>query len=156
MENDDRIKKQMEFMLAQQARFDANIGQLQERDAEIQRKHEQLQERDAEIQRKHEQLRNIVERLATVTLEGFENLEVKMSSLVDAQIRTEDNVSRLNEKTERTTQQLTEKTERATQRLTERMAALAEAQAQTDDRLKALINVVELHISEGRNGGPER
>ena len=71
----------------------------------------QLQERDAQIQRKHEQLQEIVGRLATVTLEGFENLEGKMSSLANAQVRT-------------------------------------------DERLNTLINVVERHISEGRNRGP--
>ena len=123
MNNDDKIQKQMEFILNQQARFDANIGRLDEKNAQIQEKHAQLQ--------------GIVERLATVTLEGFENLENKMAALTDAQIRTEDNISTLN------------------QRMTERMTALAEAQAETDARLNTLINVVERQISERHNGGPQ-
>jgi ABC-type transporter Mla subunit MlaD len=119
MNNDDKIRKQMEFILNQQAQFAADMGQLQE-------KHGQLQEA-------HRQLENIVGRLATTTLEGFEGL-------VDAQIRTEENISTL----------------------TERVTALAEAQTHTDERLRdtderlnTLINVVERHISEGRNGGPQ-
>lgn len=126
MNNDDKIQKQMEFLLNQQAKFDANIGRLDEKNAQIQEKHAQLQ--------------NIVERLATVTLEGFEALESKMASLIDAQIKTEEKISTL-------TQRMTE--------MTERMAALAEAQAHTDDRLNTLINVVERQISERHNGGPK-
>jgi hypothetical protein len=112
MNNDDKIRKQMEFILNQQAQFAADTGQLQQ---------------------KHAQLHDIVSRLATTTLEGFE-------SLVSAQIRTEENLSTL----------------------AERMTALAEAQrrtderlVETDERLNTLINVVERHISEGRNGGPQ-
>ena len=112
MNNDDKIQRQMEFILSQQARFDANIGRLEE---------------------KHAQLQDIVGRLATVTLEGFEALESKVASLIDAQIKTEENISKL----------------------TERMTALAEGQAQTDDRLNTLINVVERHVSEGHSGGPQ-
>ena len=118
MNNDDKIQKQMEFILGQQAQFAADMGQLQ-------KKHGQLQ--DA-----HRQLEVIVGRLANTTLEGFEGL-------VDAQIKTEENLSTL----------------------TERMTALAEAQSRTDERLletdvrlNTLINVVERHISEGRNGKP--
>ena len=113
MNNDDKIQRQMEFIVNQQAQFAADIDKLQE---------------------KHDQLQDIVGRLATTTLEGFENL-------VDAQIRTEENISTL----------------------TERVTTLAEAQAHTDERLRdtderlnTLINVVERHISEGRNGGPQR
>ena len=119
MNNDDKIQKQMEFILGQQAQFAADMGQLQE-------KHGQLQEA-------HRQLEVTVGRLATATLEGVEGL-------VAAQIKTEGNISTL----------------------TERMTALAEAQRRTDERLietderiNTLINVVERHISEGHNGGPQ-
>ena len=81
------------------------------------------------LEEKHAQLQDIVSRLATTTL-----------TLVDAQIRTEQNISTL----------------------TERMTALAEAQMRTDEklrdtdeRLNTLINVVERQISEGRNGKPQ-
>ena len=100
--NNDKFQRQMEFILSQQARFDANIGRQQE---------------------KHVQLQDIVGRLATVTLEGFKAHESKVASLIDAQIKTEGNISTL----------------------TERMTVLAEGQSQTDDRLNTLINVVERH-----------
>ena len=107
MDNDDKINKQIEFILNQQGQHDANIGRLEE---------------------KHAQLQDIVGRLAITTAAGLE-------ALVDAQIKTEENIATLTEK------------------MTERMTALAEAQAQTDDRLNTLINVVERHVSEGWNGG---
>jgi len=119
MNNDDKIQKQVEFILNQQARFDANIGRLEEKNAQIQEKHAQLQD--------------IVGRLAVTTAAGLE-------ALVEAQIRTEVNISTLTDRTGR---------------LTEKMTALAEAQAQTDDRLNTLINVVERQISERNNGGPQ-
>jgi Fe-S cluster assembly scaffold protein SufB len=116
MNNEDKIKKQMEFMLNQQARFDANIGRLEE---------------------KHAELQDIVGRLAITTAAGLE-------ALVEAQLKTEENIS-----------SLTERMERMNVSLTARMTALAEAQAHTDDRLNTLINVVERQISEGHNGGPK-
>ncbi|MDT4896917.1 MAG: hypothetical protein QOH25_1994 [Acidobacteriota bacterium] len=67
-------------------------------------------------------------------IDGFEaaltNLTVKLEALADAQIRTEELVARAQVRTE------------------ESMARLAEAQAHTDQRLDALINIVR----EGRNG----
>ncbi len=110
MDNDDKIKKQMEFILNQQAQHDANIGRLEEKNA---------------------QLQDIVGRLAITTAAG-------LAALVEAQLKTEENISTLTERTGS---------------LTEKMTALAEAQAQTDDRLNTFINVVERQISEGRNGG---
>src|SRR5712691_7545968 len=116
MDNEDKIKKQMEFMLNQQAQFDVNLGRLEE---------------------KHAELQDIVGRLAITTAAGLE-------ALVEAQLKTEENIS-----------SLTERMERMNDSLTARMTALAEAQAQTDDRLNTLINVVERQISERRNGGSQ-
>ena len=120
MNNEDKFQRQMEFILNQQAQFAADIGQLKD-----------LHNQQSQIVTR---LNDVVTRLATVTLEGFKTIESKMAALVDAQIRTEENVSILSE----------------------RMTTLTEAQAHTDDRLNALINVVERHISEGHNGGPQR
>ena len=67
-------------------------------------------------------------------MNGFEaaltNLTVKLEALADAQIRTEELVARAQVRTE------------------ESMARLAEAQAHTDQRLDALIDIVR----ESRNG----
>ncbi len=95
MENEDKIQKQMEFIVDQQAQFASDIGQL----------------------------KDIVSRLANASLQRIENLENKVSALVDAQIKTEGNLS-----------------------------TLAEAQAHTDERLNAFITVVERYINKDRNG----
>ncbi len=94
----EELEKKMEFIVEQQALFASDIGQL----------------------------KDIVTRLANASLNRLENLEDKVSVLVDAQIKTEGNVSTL----------------------AERMAELAEAQAHTDQRLNALIDIV----GQGRNG----
>src|SRR6058998_2486093 len=98
MADEDKIQKRMEFIVEQQAQFASDIGQL----------------------------KDIVARLANSSLQRIENLENKVSALVDAQIKTEGNVSTLAEK----------------------MTELTEAQAHTDQRLNVLIDI----ISEGRNG----
>src|SRR4051812_23251963 len=95
MADEDKIQKQMEFIVEQQAQFASDIGQL----------------------------KDIVARLANTSLQRIENLENKVSALVDAQIKTEGNLS-----------------------------TLAEAQVHTDERLNAFISVVERYISNDRNG----
>jgi hypothetical protein len=95
MADEDKIQKQMEFIVEQQAQFASDIGQL----------------------------KDIVARLANTSLQRIENLENKVSALVDAQIKTEGNLS-----------------------------TLAEAQVHTDERLNAFISVVERYISKDRNG----
>ena len=70
MNNDDQIQKQMEFIVSQQARFDANIERLEE---------------------KTSQLQDIVGRLAITTAAGLE-------ALVEAQVKTQENISSLTER----------------------------------------------------------
>ena len=98
MADEDKIQKQMEFIVEQQAQFASDIGQL----------------------------KDIVARLANTSLQRIENLENKVSALVDAQIKTEGNLS-----------------------------TLAEAQVHTDERLNAFISVVERYISNDRNGNSQ-
>jgi hypothetical protein len=95
MDNEDKVQKQMEFIIEQQAQFASDIGQL----------------------------KDIVARLANASLRRIENLEDKVSALVDAQIKTEGNLS-----------------------------TLAEAQVHTDERLNAFISVVERYINKDGNG----
>ncbi len=71
-------------------------------------------------------IENVVGRLATASLERIEDLEEKMSALVDSQIRTD-----------------------------ESFKALAESQARTDERLNIFINVVERYISKDANGNSQ-
>jgi len=100
--SNENIDKQMEFILEQQAQFTARLGQLED----------------------------LVVRLARGTLERFEatdarvnDVDERISALVDSQIRTEENVK---------------KTEANVKK--------------TDESLRSLIAVVDRYFSEGRNG----
>ncbi|MFL6230135.1 MAG: hypothetical protein ACJ741_15290 [Pyrinomonadaceae bacterium] len=73
---DDKIEKRIEFIIEQQAQFSADIQQLRE------------------AQSKTDQMLN---RLAAVTLEGFKDVNSKIDALVDAQIRTDENLKTTNE-----------------------------------------------------------
>jgi ABC-type transporter Mla subunit MlaD len=74
--SDEEFKKKVEFIVEQQAQFAAKIGQLED----------------------------IVSRLAKATLDRFEatderanDVDERISALVDAQIRTDENVKQTNE-----------------------------------------------------------
>lgn len=109
---DDEMQRKMEFIVNQQAHFAADIGRLE--DSMVR------------LENSLGQLTGLVGQLASASLERFTSLEEKVSALVDAQIKTEGNVSTLAEK----------------------MITLAESQAHTDRRLDALIDI----IREARNG----
>ena len=98
MANEDKVQKQMEFIVEQQAQFASDIGQL----------------------------KDIVARLAKATLDRFEDSDNTVSALINAQMKTEENVSTLAAK----------------------MVELAEAQTHTDQRLNVLIDI----ISDRHNG----
>ena len=102
---DDERQRQMDFILSQQAQFAADI--------------QKLQETQARIIESQEQSAQIVNRLAAVTIEGFNQINAQIGTLIDAQTRAEGSLTKL-----------------------------AEAQAHTDQRLDALIDIVR----EGRNG----
>jgi hypothetical protein len=105
MAEEDRIQKQMDFIGQQQAQFASDIGQLRDSIG---------------------QLQDVVTRLANASFQRMDNLEDKVFSLVDAQIKTEGNLS-----------------------------ALAQAQVNTDKRLDALITMFERYISKGQNGNSQ-
>jgi flagellar basal body rod protein FlgG len=73
---DDKVEKRIEFIIEQQAQFAADIQQLRE------------------AQSKTDQMLN---RLAAVTLEGFKDVNAKIDALVDAQLRTDENLRTTNE-----------------------------------------------------------
>jgi chromosome segregation ATPase len=114
----EETQRTINFMLQQQAQYQAQSDVRQDRT-------------EAESKARHERLENIVERLGNATLRRFEvvegevsNLDRKMEALVDAQIRSEDE-----------------------------MKELREAQKNTGERLNAFISTVERLIQERRNGG---
>jgi septal ring factor EnvC (AmiA/AmiB activator) len=102
----EELEKKIEFIVEQQAQFTADIQKLQESQARTDQ---------------------IVNRLATATLNRFEatdkqvdDIDERISALVDSQVRTEGNVKK------------------------------------TDENLRNLIAVVDRYFSEGRNGSSEK
>lgn len=75
---------------------------------------------------RQDRTKEIINRLANASLNRVTNLDEKVAALIDAQIKTEEN-----------------------------MATLAASQSHTDGRLEAFIAVVERFISEGRNGNSQ-
>jgi ABC-type transporter Mla subunit MlaD len=102
MMRNEELERRMAFIVEQQAQFATDIQQLRE------------------VQGQTEQ---IVARLANVTLEGFKDVNAKINSLVDAQIR-----------------------------LNESQAHTDENLSRTHESLRNLIAVVDRYFSEGRNG----
>ena len=98
---------------------------------ETQKRMEFIVEQLADLTAKQQQTEANLNRLANAALSRIERIEGVLGALAEAQVRTDEHV-----------------------------AALAQAQlraeergAETNERLNSLINVVERHISEGRNGG---
>jgi predicted extracellular nuclease len=71
--NNEEFERRMAFIVEQQAQFAADILQLREVQG-------QLQETQVQTE-------NVVGRLAHATLEGFRDVNSKIDSLVDSQIR---------------------------------------------------------------------
>lgn len=117
--NGEEVEKRLGFILEQQAQFASNLQQL------------------SEVQATTE---NLLGRLAAATTAGFKEMIEKVSAIIDARIRTEENVSGIAENVSSLA--------RSVSSLTVKMTELAEAQAHTDQRLNVIIDI----ISEGRNG----
>jgi hypothetical protein len=66
MMNNEEFERKMSFIVEQQAQFAADIQQMRELQA---------------------QTENVVGRLANATLEGFKDVNIKIDSLVDSQIK---------------------------------------------------------------------
>jgi hypothetical protein len=81
--SNEELERRMAFIVEQQAQFASDIQQLREAQTQT----DQVVSQTGEI----------VARLANVTLEGFKDVNAKINSLVDSQIRTDENVSRTDE-----------------------------------------------------------
>lgn len=75
------VDRKIAFIIEQQAQFTSNI--------------QQLREAQSELQATQVQTDQVVARLAHVTLEGFKDVNAKINSLVDSQIRTDENLRNL-------------------------------------------------------------
>ena len=121
--NNEEFERRVTFIINQQAQFAADIQQMRELQA---------------------QTENVVGRLAHSTLEGFKDVNAKIDSLVDSQIRltiaqthTDEGFKDVNAKIDS---------------LVDSQIGLTTAQTHTDENLKTLISVVDRYFSEGRNG----
>ena len=84
MMSNDEIEGRMAFIVEHQAQFASDIQQLRESQAQT----------DAVVAR----LAHVTSEGFTDVLEGFTDVNTKINSLVDAQIRTEENLSQTDEK----------------------------------------------------------
>jgi hypothetical protein len=75
------VDRKIAFIIEQQAQFTSNI--------------QQLREAQSELQATQVQTDQVVARLAHVTLEGFKDVNAKINSLVDSQVRTDENLRNL-------------------------------------------------------------
>ena len=121
--NNEEIERKMNFIVEQQAQFASDIQQLQESQARTEQVVVQMAETVGVTSETVAQMGDIVTRLANVTHAGFTEVNAKINALVDAQIRTEENLVRTDRNLDR-----------------------------TDENLKNLIAVVDRYLSEGRNG----
>jgi len=77
----EEMQRTMEFILNQQARFAVNI--------------EQLRESQAKTDERVARLEEFLTRLAAATAKGIEDTSAKFNALIDAQMRTDENVRNL-------------------------------------------------------------
>jgi hypothetical protein len=126
----DELERKMEFIINQQAQFATDIQQLRESQA---------------------QTDQVVARLAHVTLEGFKDVNVKIDALVDSQVKFTDVMHEGFKDVNAKIDALVD----SQVKLAESQNRLAEGQAQTDEKLRNLIAVVDRYFSAGRNGQSE-
>jgi hypothetical protein len=72
--SNEEVDRRIAFIIEQQAQFASDIQQL----------------REVQVQTEH-----VVARLASVTLEGFKEVNAKINALVDSQMRTDENLRNL-------------------------------------------------------------
>jgi predicted nucleic acid-binding Zn-ribbon protein len=79
----EEMQRTMEFIVNQQAQFSTDI--------------QKLQESQQVLQGSLVETNQLLTRLAAATMKGFEDINEKINTLVDAQIRTEENVKKTDE-----------------------------------------------------------
>jgi len=79
--SNEEVDRRIAFIIEQQAQFASDI--------------QQLREAQSELQATQAQTEQVVARLAHATLEGFKDVNTKINSLVDSQIRTDENLRNL-------------------------------------------------------------
>jgi len=120
--NNEEFDRRMAFIVEQQAQFASDIQQLQESQVQLQASQAQTDQVVAQTAAVVGQMGEVVTRLANVTHAGFTEVNAKINALVDAQIRTEENLARTDKNV-----------------------------ASTDESIKRLIAVVNRYLGK-RNG----
>ncbi|MFN2531866.1 MAG: hypothetical protein ABR555_11265 [Pyrinomonadaceae bacterium] len=92
--NNEEFDRKMAFIVEQQAQFASDIQQLQESQAQLQESQARTDQVVAQTAEVVGQMGEVVTRLANVTYAGFTDLNAKINALVNAQIRTEESLSR--------------------------------------------------------------
>ena len=95
--HNEEIERKMNFIVEQQAQFASDIQQLQESQTRTEKVVAQTSEAVGVTAETVAQMGEVVTRLANVTHVGFTEVNAKLNAIVDAQIRTEENVARTNE-----------------------------------------------------------
>ena len=93
MTNNEDIERKMNFIVEQQAQFASDIQLLQESQARTEQIVAQTGEAVAQTAETVAHMGDVVTRLANVTHAGFTEVNAKIDALVDAQIRTEENLT---------------------------------------------------------------
>src|SRR5215813_2958084 len=125
--NNEEFDRKMAFIVEQQARFASDI--------------QQLQESQARTDQVVAQIGDVVTRLANVTHAGFTEVNAKINALIDAQIRTEENIARLEKNTEENIGRLEKnvaRLEKNVARTDENIARLEKNVARTDENVARL------------------
>src|SRR5689334_15117829 len=108
MTNNEDIERKMNFIVEQQAQFAADMQRLEESQArtdqvvaemgesvtQVSESVTQVSESVTQVAESVTQVGEVVTRLAIVTHAGFTDVNAKINALVDAQIRSEERVSR--------------------------------------------------------------
>lgn len=113
MMNNQEFERKMNFIVEQQAQFASDIQRLQESQARTEqvvahtaKSVAETTESVGQIAATVAQMGDVVTRLANVTHVGFTEVIGKIDALVDAQIRTEDNLTRTISYVDRTDENL--------------------------------------------------
>jgi DNA-binding transcriptional regulator YbjK len=122
------FEKTMQFLLEQQARFDARQAQFDERQAQFDERQAQFEQRMAEIQNRMAEIQNILQDVTTAQL----NTNAILATLAEQHVELEQSHVAQSEAQRVTAQSL---------------QALSNAQNVTEHNLSALIFTVDRHIA---------
>jgi hypothetical protein len=121
----DEFEKTKQFILEQQAQFASDI----QRSREAQTQTDLVLTHVGEVLA---QTGGVVGRLANVTHEGFKDVNAKINTLVDSQIRTNETINALADSQARTDEKI--------KALVDSQINLTDAQSRTDGKINALVD----------------